>query len=349
MVCQKYIFKIRSTRLRRNRWNLTLPLDEARRNEEIISLADSQVLRWIDELNGITDADERARNIKRTIRSLRKLESSPETKREIRKKYAELDLIQFKPDYMCLIIDKASDYRRACKGFSINGIRYKRLLGTNGGIKNSTIVFISERLWPEINRRVENDRDQSVPFVTAKLEAYKALTCSASIPVSLPNGILVVDDAKTSFLADIVYLDDNCDSEPLVEYRHDEPIELDATDGFGLMLPSLAERWSGEIGLDYVTGCVNTRMSFEKGCLFTFDFIEFAEKVGGTYFVEDAWGNKVDIRNVEVILTTSMVKLWDSYQSCEDYICKSVANGYTFGITKTAPETLEDIRTTNLI
>lgn len=347
MVCQKYIFKIRSTRLRRNRWNLTLPLDEARRNEEIISLADSQVLRWIDELNGITDADERARNIKRTIRSLRKLESSPETKREIRKKYAELDLIQFKPDYMCLIIDKASDYRRACKGFSINGIRYKRLLGTNGGIKNSTIVFISERLWPEINRRVENDRDQSVPFVTAKLEAYKALTCSASIPVSLPNGILVVDDAKTSFLDSIVYLDDECEGEPLVEERHNEHIDLDATDGFGLMLPSLAERWSEEVGLGYTAGGFNTRFSFEKGMLFAFDFIEFAEKVGGTYLVKDAWGNEVDVRNIEAIFTVSMIKLWDSYTSCDDYISKSVANGYMFGVTKAAPETLEDIRTSN--
>lgn len=326
---------------------MTLPLEEARRNEEIIALADSQVLRWIDELNGITDADARAREIKQAIRRIRKTEASAESKREIRRKYAELDAIQFKPDYMCLIIDRASDYRRACRGFSINGIRYKRLLGTNGGIKNSTIVFVSERIWPEINRRIENDRNPEIPFVTAKLEAYKALTCSASLPVSMPNGVLVVDDAKTNFLADIVYLDDSCDGEPLVEHRHDEQVELDATDGFGLMLPSLAERWSAEIGLEYVAGGYNTRFSFEKGMLFTFDFIEFAERVGGTYFVKDAWGNEVDVRNVEAILTTSMVKLWDSYQSCDDYIGKSIANGYTFGITKTAPETLEDIRTTN--
>lgn len=347
MVCQKYIFKIRSTRLKRNRWDLTLPLEEARRNEELIALADSQVLRWIDELNGIVDADEKARNIKRAIRHIRKQEATPETKREIRRKYAELDAIQFKPDYMCLIIDKAADYRRACRGFSINGVRYKRLLGTNGGIKNSTIVFVSERLWPEISRRIENGRNPDIPLVTAKLEAYKALTCSASIPVSMPNGVLVVDDAKTNFLADIVYLDDDCDGEPLVELRRDEPIELNANDGFGLMLPSLAQRWSDEIGLGYMAGGFNTRFSFEKGMLFAFDFLEFAERVGGTYIVKDAWGNDVDVKNVEAILTTSMVKLWDSYESCEDYLEKSIANKYTFGITKAAPEKLEDVRTTN--
>lgn len=57
LTCQKYIYKIHSSRLRKEKWKLTLPIDEARRNDEVISLADSQVLRWIDELNGITDAD----------------------------------------------------------------------------------------------------------------------------------------------------------------------------------------------------------------------------------------------------------------------------------------------------
>ncbi len=39
-----------------------------------------------------------------------------------------------------------------------------------------------------------------------------------------------------------------------------------------------------------------------KGMVFTFDFLDFAEKVAGSYMVKDAWGNDVDIRNVELIL-----------------------------------------------
>ena len=182
LACQKFIYKIHSSRLRANRWKLTLPIDEARRNDEVISLADSQILRWIDELNGITDADTAARNIKLRIKHIRREENSTQNKREIRQLYKELDTLQFKPDYMCLIIDREKDYYRACKGFSINGIRYVRLLGTNGGIKNSTIVFVSERLVQELRRRIENGRDSAKKLVTAKLEAYKALTCSASIP-----------------------------------------------------------------------------------------------------------------------------------------------------------------------
>ena len=347
MSCQKYIFKIHSGRLRKNRWDLVLPIDEARRNDEVISLADSQMLRWIDELNGIHDADEKAREIKSRIKFLRKQESSRSVTREIRQLYRDLDNLQFKPDYMCLIIDKPKDYHRACRGFSINGVKYKRLLGTNGGIKNSTVVFVSERLSDELRRRVDNGRNMEVPLVTAKLEAYKALTCSASIPVSLPHGILVVNDVNTEFTSDIIYLTDEDDGEPVMEKKNGERIQMNASDGYGLMLPSLAERWSEELGLDYTVSGVNTRFSFEKGMIFTFDFVNFAESVAKQYIVKDAWGCEVDIRNVEIILTTSMVKLWDSYDSCDHYVRTSVNNGYTFGIAKTCPKELESERSLN--
>lgn len=333
--------------MRRSKWKLTLPLSEARKNEEVISLADSQILRWIDDLNGVVDADERAKAIRREIREKRSDTGGANNRREIRALYGELDSIQFKPDYMCLIIDREKDYYRACKGFSINGVDYTRLLGTNGGIKNETIVFVSCRLADELRRRIENGRDPSKELVPAKLEAYKALTCSASIPVSMPKGILVVPDCETKFLDDVVYLDDENDGEPMMEYRPNTEITLNASDGCGMMLPSLANRWSEELGLDYVMSGCNTRMSWEKGMVFTFDFIDFAEKVAGRYIVKDAWGTKRDIRDVELVLTTSMVKLWDSYDSLDSYLENSISNGYTFGVTKTCPKKLESQRTLN--
>lgn len=347
LACQKYIYKINSSRLRKEKWRLTLPISEARRNDEVIALADSQLLRWIDELNGISNVDKEAIDIKLQIKKLKKEPNSIQNKRTIKKLYEQLDNLQFKPDYVCIVIDKEKDYHRACKGFYINGIKYKRLLGTNGGIKNSTIVFVSERLSEELKRRVENGRDPNIELVTAKLEAYKALTCSASNPVSLPKGILVVDDVETEFVANIVNLTDEADGEPIMEDAENQSVNMDASDGYGIMLPSLAKRWSEELGLDYVVSGVNTRFSFEKGMVFTFDFIDFAENVAKKYIVKDAWGNEVDIRDIELILTTSMVKLWDSYKSCDDYILTSVSNGYTFGIAKTCPKELENERNLN--
>lgn len=348
LVCQKYIYKIHSERLRRAGWNLTLPIQEARRNDEVIALADSQVLRWIDSINGLEGADEKARRVRLEIKKIKKEPNSIQGRKRIRQLYAELDSIQFKPDYMCLIIDKEKDYRRACRGFSINGVKYCRLLGTNGGIKNSTIVFTSEAVTDELRRRIENGRDPNKELVTAKLEAYKALACSASTPVSMPKGVLVVNDVETHFKSDIIYLTDEFDGEPVMEPRSNEDIVLDASDGYGIMLPSLASRWSEELGLDYMVAGVNTRFSYEKGMVFTFDFREFAGEIAHeNYMVKDAWGNDVDVRKVELILTTSMVKLWDSYESCQDYLQKSISNGYTFGIAKTCPKELENVRQTN--
>ena len=347
LTCQRFIFKIHSTRLRDAKWNLELPLTEARANREVVSLGDSQMLRFIDELNGVTGVDDAARDKKAQIRRIRREPDSLQNRRKIRKLYDELDSILFKPDYMCLIIDKESDYWRATEGFYINGIKYVRLLGTNGGVKMSTIVFVSERLAPELRRRIDNGRNPNKEFVPAKLEAYRALCCSGSIPVSFPRGVAVVDDCITHFKADVINVSDELPGEPVMEFEKDADVELDESDGYGIMLPSLAERWSEELQLDYITGGVNTRFCWEKGMVFTFDFLDFADNVAGTRIIKDAWGNEVDLTNIELILTTSMVKLWDSYDSCEHYIKCCMENNYTFGITKTCPDEVESERSLN--
>ncbi len=324
-----------------------MPLSEARKNDEVISLSDSQMLRWIDELNGIEDADYTAKKIKKSIKMLKKQPNSLQNRREIKKLYEKLDKVQHKPDYMCLVIDKEKDYRRACRGFTINDVKYVRLLGTNGGVKNETIVFVSERLSKELRARINNGRDESVTLIPAKFEAYRALTCSGSIPVSMPKGILVVNDCETEFYEDIISLNDANSDEPIMEYVQNEKVQLNESDGYGLMLPSLAERWSKELGLDYLVSGVNTRFSWEKGMIFCFDFLEFADNVAHTRMVKDAWGNEVDISTVELILTTSMLKLWKCYSSIEHYLECCEKNHYTFGVAKTCPKELESERDLN--
>lgn len=61
--CHKFIYKLHSKQLRESKWDLKLPLDIALRDYSdcIVSLSDSQILRFIDELNGIVDADKQAR------------------------------------------------------------------------------------------------------------------------------------------------------------------------------------------------------------------------------------------------------------------------------------------------
>lgn len=305
------------------------------------------MMRWIDELNGVIDADNQAKIIKKEIKLIKKQDNTPNNRTKIKQLYHKLDEIQFKKDYMCLIVDSIKDYRRACKGFSINGIRYTRLLGTNGGVKAKTIVFVNELIAPELRKRIENGRNLEKKMIPAKYEAYRALTCSGSIPVSMPEGILIVNDCITHFRETIIHLDDSNSYEPILEVQENAEIELNASDGFGLMCPSLAKKWSEELQLDYLVSGVNTRFAFEKGMVFTFDFHKFAREVANDHIVRDAWGDEVDIRNVELILTTSMVKLWDSYTSCDHYLDCCKENNYTFAVTKTCPKTLEHERNLN--
>ena len=152
----QYVFKLHTGYLAKHKWNLVLPLNEARKTPGcVVSLSDSQVLTWINELNGSEDKDLRAKEIKNEIKFLKKQPNSPENKKRIAKKYDELYELQFIKDYMCLVVDNNAEYDRANKGFYINGIKFRRFLATTGGVKMSTIVYVSERLYPKLKKRLD--------------------------------------------------------------------------------------------------------------------------------------------------------------------------------------------------
>lgn len=347
-VCQRYVYKIHSSLLRNSNWDLNFTLDEAIR-QHIISLGDSQALRFIDEITESPDSDKKAKEIREQIIEAKRLKSNKKNKELIKNLYEQLYTVRLCEHYMSLIIDSNKDYDRACKGFTINGITYRRLLGTTNGVKKSTIVFVNEEIYEPLKEKLDAGRDKSVPMVPAKLEAYQALICSGSIPVSMPRGIIIVPDCITKFKYPVIKLSDSDSGEPKCEYIENYDIELDASDGFGFMLPSISRRWSNELdcGDDYLSG-VNTRgLPWTKGMLFTFDFIEFAEKVAGTYMVTDVWGDVRDVRDAEVILTESMMKLCNSYKSWEEYYENIKKYNYSFAIAKTAPHELDEVRATN--
>lgn len=358
--CHKLIYKLSSKQLKTANWNLTLPLKTAMRDcpDCIVALNDSQCLRFIDEINNQQDINDAVRCIQRKIRDTKKKPKTRETKMLINKYYDNLYNLQFQKDYVCVIMESNADYDKANEGFTINFgqidgksciIRYRRFLGTNGGIKNSTIVYVNEEIYPELKKRLDNGRNMEMELVPAKLEAYQALICSGSIPIPEPKGIIVVKDCITHFKEDVILLNDENSDEPVMTYENDFNIDHNDSDGYGLMLPSYSRKVN-----EYLTGDgehtiagMNTRYAWTKGMVYTFDFLEFAEKVAGTYEITDAWGDKRDIRNAEVILTVSMLKLWNSYDSWEDYYRNCQENHYQFSTPKTTPDELEGVRDTN--
>lgn len=353
---QRFIFKIHTKRLKKAKWKLELTLQDAARNGELVALADSTVLRWIDEINGRTDIDARAAEINRRIRATLKSGDDLRAARKMVKQLIDQRTeILFKEDYICVVMDSDSDYRKIFReGFSVNGINFVRLLATTAGIKNNTVVFVSEKVHSELRRRLDNGRDLNKPIVPAKFGAYEALACSASTPVSDPRGVLVVPDCYTTFREDVITINDSSAGEPLLEYVDNYEVHKDCSDGFGTLTPERARIWSEELGLDYVFAGCNTRNSFEKGMLVVFDHVAFVEKYNGAspenesgYFVKDVWGDYQDVRKVDVILTDSMLKLWDSYSSAGDYLAKCKENHYSFSITKVTESKHEEWWSTN--
>jgi hypothetical protein len=363
---QMFIFKLNSSLLELNDYNLTYPLSKARKtSNSVVSLADSQILTWINEINGTQDYDAVASGIKKEIKFTKKQPNTKENQSKIQKLYHELDNLQFKEDYVVVHIDKKEHYKHMYKhGFKINGIPYRRLLCTVNGVKQGEVVFVSERvidedgttLVQEIKHRINNGRNQNSPIVPAKLEAYMALCSSASVPVSWPKGTIVIKDCEYKFKTNAVLVDE-------VE-GYDEPVvsegETEITnscDGCGLILPTLAKRWTQELDgddVDYITCGFNLRCAFTKGMVFAFDFIEFAEKINGAsednpdkYMVTDVWGTKRDVRDAEMIITENQFKLTKAYSSWEDYYYNCLENHYTYRIAKTSDHELDEIRSLN--
>jgi hypothetical protein len=345
---QKYVLKIDTNRLKSCDWNLSITFEEALQNDEIIALADSTTLRFIDDINGVDKIaqDTLLQTLRSRLKVIKKDKNNYNSRNEIKEIYSKINELSFRKDYLCLVANNKTDYKRAVKGFYINGTKFIRLLGTAGQLKKSTVVFVSERIHDELLNRLENGRNPNDKFIPSKYNAYLSLACSSSTPVSTPN-FIVVKDCLTNFQDTYISVSDSDTSnEPILEIKTDT-IENNANDGFGLISPSFAEKWSEELKLDYrFSGCC-IRNAFLKGMLFCFDFHAFADKFAKNHIVTDVWGNERDITKVDVIITESMLKLWSSYSSYEDYVNKCNVNGFTFSVTKVTPKSLDNIRNLN--
>lgn len=346
---QRYIWKISSKRLVDANWDLHISRNEALANNELVALASSNVLRTIDKLNGIDykDKENKIKELKQRINYLKTLKNTTANRKKLVDLQTEFNKLVFMEDYMCVIMEKNSDYDKAIKGFKVNGIEYTRLLSTSAGVKKNVIVFTSKRMKEQLYENLNCERDLTKKFVPAKLEAYISLACSASLPVRDPKHILVVHDVETKFKDDVILVNGLESKRPKVTVEKDYETILNACDGLGLISPELAQMWAEDVEEDYLPSGMCIRNAFCKGMVYTFDFKMFAQEVAKTDTVMDVWGNEHDIQDVDLVLTTSMLKLWDSYSSIDDYLEKTKRNHFTFSLTKVAPEELDNEQTMN--
>ena len=118
--------------------------------------------------------------------------------------------------------------------------------------------------------------------------------------------------------------------------------------GAGRISPQMAEVWARDIGEDYVPCQFWIRCSFTKGMVNEFDFVDWCrEENGGNYIITDIYGEPRDLREVDVILTEGMAKLWDSWPSQAEYERCCEENGIIWGVTKYAPKEDKEVLMTN--
>ncbi len=342
----RLVFKLPSTLLANNKYKINISMREAMKvGTLVISISDSQLLTWV----------EHGRDIEDEVRSLKKriaiAKRNNVTKAVIDEMYQNLYSLLFVSDLVVVHMDCDSHYDACNEGFMLNGRIYKRLICTVGGVKMSDVVYCAEDIRGGLLDKINNGRNQDKPIVPAKLNAYMALTMSSSVPVSMPKGIIVISDYVNHFKDNYINIDDSDTTrEPVVTYMENQDIALNICDGCGVMLPQLAARWYNEIehkdGM--LSGC-NLRWAFTKGMVYPFDFIEFAEKVAGTYIIKDVWDQDRDVREAELILTESQLKLCGAYPSYEAFYENCAKNEYTLRVAKTAPdfEELDNVRQLN--
>ena len=345
---QKYIYKLNSTYLDMNNYDVEINLRDVINNPEVvISVGHSQLIKWIEDLTGTTNNYLKVKEVQKEIKNLKRLDNTKENKTKIKEKYDELYNLQFEPHLVSIEFDKKPHFDKCCEKLIINGKSFHRLYGTPGGLKMSTVLFIDNDLYKTVYKYITNGRNVELKYTPAKLEAYCALTSSTSNAVSWPN-MIVVNGTVTNFKSDVIEVrDGETSNDPQVRSVQDKDIEIEINDGCGIMTPEYSRKITKEAtGIDEIASGVCARCAFLKGMLFTFDFKDFAINVAHKTTVIDAWGDERDVMSADAIITTSQLKLWNAYKNYEDYYENCISNGYEFRLTKVSEE-LDESRNIN--
>lgn len=336
---QFYIFKFNSERLKKSNFDINITVDQAKTNGELISINTSELLRALFRLKKITFEQKEIDNLLILQKKLKKAQNSEENRIKLRETVEKIEKILYVEDMVSIEFDNKSHYLTILKrkGFYVNGIRFVPFMASAGMIRRNTALFINNNLKHPLMDILENGRDEKVPMVPAKWGAYFSLYSSTSLPVSFPSFAVVPDkEIETERIVDFVTyqgigIDDNVS-------QIKKMIKANAWDGQGLISPELAKRWSEELDLDYTLSCAVIRAPFIKGLVATFDFVKFATLIAKKYTFTDIYGKEVDIRNIDLIISESMFKLYSSYTDTKQYVEKCFENKLGFSITKANPK-----------
>jgi hypothetical protein len=146
----------------------------------------------------------------------------------------------------------------------------------------------------------------------------------------------VIPDCEVIRKEKVEWVEERDDGDDIIEECEKE-LTFNLFDGQGLISPRMAEQWANDLGLDYIPSCFIIRSNFIKGMVATIDFNDYSDEIG-IHLIKDIYGNTVNIRDMDVILTASQFKLWNAYESTQDYVSKCKENNLGWGVTRCSPK-----------
>ena len=343
-----YTVKLTSSLLKEYKFNLNLSFPNCLKSGLIVSLADSQMLKSIRDITGQKIDREQLEIWYEERDRIKRRKNSKENRDRIRELQKNIYDMMYIPQYITVVMENKTDYHRMFKkGFLFNGKKYKRFSCSASQARVSTIVFVEESIKDELKRRLDNGRNLNIPLAPSKYNAYFGLYSSATKRVTKPR-FCIVPDYNSTIPVDVDFvIETDVNSDDIIEPRTMD-IEFNRFDGSGLISPQMAEQWGKDLGEDYTPCQFCIRYAFTKGMVNEFDFIEWCkEENNGNYEIEDIYGNKVDLREIDVILSEGMVKLWNFWESQESFETNCELNGIYFGVTKYAPKEDKRVLMTN--
>jgi hypothetical protein len=332
---QFYILKFSSNRLKKSNYSIDISLDNARINSEVVTINNSELLRTLFRYKNIDFNQNYLENLLSLQKKLKKAENNEKNRIKLAETIQEIEKILFVEDLVSIEFDNKSHYLNIVKrnGFHINGIRFVPFMASSGMIRRNTALFINNNIKHPLMDILENGRNENVPMVTAKFGAYFSLYSSSTLPVSFPRFAVVPDkEITTTRIVDFVTYKGIDEDDEVIEKQCE--LKLNAWDGQGLISPRLALQWSDELELDYTFSCAIIRAPFTKGLVTVFDLELFADKIANKYIFKDIYDVEHDIRDIDLIITESMFKLSDAYNSTDEYIKKCHKNNLGFSIAK---------------
>lgn len=340
---QFYTIKLNSSDIKHYKYVINTNFLLAKKRGQIAAVADSQVLRIIRKITNREIDMSLVNSLYNKRDYLKKREVSKNNSNEIERIQREIYSLMFIPEYVTVEMSGNKQYEYLFEnGFDIiiDGTKrhYRRFSCSAGQARVSTVVFCATTIIDELEDRLNNGRDMNYKIAPSKFNAYFGLYTTAVKVVSEPS-FCVIPDYENHLDVDVNYvIETDYDIDDIIEDRTVN-LSFNRTDGMGLINPSRAEKWAEELGLDYIPSQFCVRQSFIKGMVCTFPIHEFCEKVNnGNYYSKDVYGNDIDLRDYDMILTESQFKLWAAYPNLDYYKECCHKNDLLWGVSLYTPK-----------